>query len=405
MLPSPEGVSPGEKMGPKKKDVEVKKIPLGRPSNNLKLGVVGVPNAGKTTVFNVLAKLKVETSSVPFQTTDSQEARVKVPDDRFTELCKRFKPQSEVPAAISVFDTCGIVKDSNKGEGMGMQFVSNIQQVDGLINCVRVFDDEDIVHLEDTIDPVRDLQTIEDELIAKDLAWVDARLTELEKSRQQKDKAKEKLLDLFKTVKTTLEEKKPIRTLTWNPIDVDILNEYNFLTAKSQLYLLNLSEKDFVRKKNKWLAKVAAWVKEHDEGAPMIPICATLEEELTHSSEEEQKKRLDELGEGVKFMREKCIQTGYGMLQLQHFFTTGPDEVRAWTIRRGTKAPQAAGVVHSDMERGFISADVYKYEDFIAEGSEAALKACGKMRQQGKDYEVLDGDCCLFKFNVTAKKK
>jgi len=392
-------------MAPKKKTDDVKKIPLGRPGNNLKLGIVGVPNSGKTTAWNALAKLQSETSAVPFHTTDAKAASVNVPDERILDLFERYKPKSEVPAQIAVYDTAGIVNGSTKGEGMGMQFVSNIIAVDGLFHVLRAFTDPDVVHLEDTVDPVRDVATVTAELLAKDLEFCTERL-ESEKKHYGRAKSKdlEAQIALLEKIKGILEDGKPVRNTLWTPNEVALLNPYNFLTAKTVTYLVNLNEKDFIGLTSKWGAPIRKWQMENDPDAKVIIFCATLEEQIAPMSEADRTAALKELGAKAS-MRDHIIKTGYNSLDLCHFFTAGDDEVRAWTIRRGYKAPQAAGVIHSDFERGFISADVFTYEDFKVEGSEAALKAAGKLMQKGKDYEVQDGDVCHFKFNLGGGKK
>jgi len=293
---------------------------------------------------------------------------------------------------------------------MGMQFISNIQMVDGVFMVVRAFDDDDVVHLDETVDAVRDIQTVHAELREYDLGYTERQLEDkTKKASRQSSKELQKEIDLLQRVKECLTDGKPVRDLVWTPHEVDVLIGHNYLTAKQVVYVINLSEADFVRQKNKWLPKVHKYITECDPGAPLVPFCATFEEKIVHSTPEEAKLYMEEL-KATKVMRERIIGTGYSMLKLFHFFTVGEDEVRAWTIREGTKAPQAAGVIHTDMEKGFQSAEVYSYDDLAKEGPDAgmkgevALKAKGLVGSKGKDYVLQPGDIIHVKFNVTKKK-
>lgn len=380
---------------------------MGRPRNTLKMGMVGLPNVGKSTTFNLLCKQAVPAENYPFCTIDPHEARMNVPDDRYRWLCGHFKPKSEVSATLSIFDIAGLVPGAHRGEGLGNAFLSHIQAVDGIFHVVRAFADEEVIHSEGEVDPVKDLATIASELRLKDIERAQRLLEDLQKtSRQQKtvDKGKKTQEEVLTAVLKLLEDGKWVQQGNWKAAEVDVLNEYQFLTAKTVVYLVNVSEKDFIRQKNKWLAKVHAWVQENVTG-PIIPYSAVFENKLAELPDDAAREKYIKDSGASKSMLDKIIQTGYHALHLIHFFTCGEDEVKCWTIRAGTKAPQAAGVIHTDFERGFICAEVYKYTDLVELGSENAVKAAGKYLQKGKDYVVEDGDIIFFKFNVTNSAK
>eukprot|EP00922_Rhytidocystis_sp_ex-Travisia-forbesii_P069588 GHVS01103912.1.p1 GENE.GHVS01103912.1~~GHVS01103912.1.p1 ORF type:complete len:391 (+),score=50.98 GHVS01103912.1:177-1175(+) len=325
-----------------------------------------------------------------------------VPDDRFKFLCKHFHPKSEVSATLSIFDIAGLVPGAHKGDGLGNAFLSHIQAVDGIFHVVRAFDDGDIVHSEGEVNPVNDLETISSELRLKDIERCDRLIDDAQKSlnRNAKDKHKQFELEVLKKARCWLDEKW-VSEGNWKTQEVEVLNEHQFLTAKQVVYLVNMSEKDFSRQKNKWLAKISSWVEENQPG-PVIPYSASFETNLlARETEAEKEQYMKEIGV-QKSMVEKIIRTGFSALNLIYFFTCGEDEVKCWTIRQHTKAPQAAGTIHTDFERGFICAEVYKYTDLVDLGSEAALKAAGKYQHKGKEYVVDDGDVIFFKFNVTA---
>ncbi|KAL8272235.1 hypothetical protein Esti_003829 [Eimeria stiedai] len=371
------------------------------------MGMVGLPNVGKSTTFNLLCKQSVPAENYPFCTIDPHEARMNVPDDRFKWLCGHFKPKSEVSATLSIFDIAGLVPGAHRGEGLGNAFLSHIQAVDGIFHVVRAFADEEVVHSEGEVDPVKDLSTIASELRLKDVERAQRLLEDLQKSsRQQKaaDKAKKAQEEVLQSVLKLLEEEKWVVQGNWKAAEVEVLNEYQFLTAKTVVYLVNMSEKDFIRQKNKWLAKIHTWVQENVPG-PIIPYSALFESKLAELPDDAAREKHIKDSGASKSMLDKIIQTGYHALHLIHFFTCGEDEVKCWTIRAGTKAPQAAGVIHTDFERGFICAEVYKYADLVELGSENAVKAAGKYLQKGKDYVVEDGDIIFFKFNVTNSPK
>jgi obg-like ATPase 1 len=418
---------------PPKKQVAEQKLLLGRPGNNLKMGIVGMPNVGKSTFFNALTNSSVAAENYPFCTIDPEESRVAVPDERFDWLCDKFKPASKVPAALTVIDIAGLVKGASAGAGLGNAFLSHIRAVDGIFHMCRAFSDGDITHVEGEVDPIRDLEIIHQELRLKDSEFLKKHLEGLEAQakRAGKNMDKTKVVELETVRKLTTmvcDDNKDVRLGDWNNKEIEVINQLQLLTAKPVIYLVNLSESDYIRRKNKWLAKIKAWVEKNssvmtaqpDEiffRPPIIPFSVKLEHHLTTLPETKEKEDyLKMMGESfledkdkgkaeVKSMLSKIVNTGYNVLQLIYFFTAGPDEVRAWTIRKGTKAPQAAGVIHSDFERGFIMAETMKFEDLKELGTEAAVKGAGKYFQKGKEYVVEDGDIIFFKFNVSSAKK
>ncbi|KNC97877.1 GTP-binding protein YchF [Spizellomyces punctatus DAOM BR117] len=407
-------------MPPKKKQETTEKPLLGRPSNNLKMGIVGLPNVGKSSFFNALTNSAVAAENFPFCTIDPSEARVAVPDPRFDWLCEFYKPASKVPAYLTVTDIAGLVKGAAEGQGLGNAFLSHIKAVDGIFHLLRAFDDAEVIHVEGELDPVRDLAIIHEELRLKDEEYltkqVESRSREvnrLGKGGGAADKAKKEEFEIIQKVhKLVVDDKKDVRDGEWNGKEIEIINTLQLITAKPVVYLCNLSERDYVRKKNKWLPKIKAWIDENHPGDLLIPYSGALEMKLTSMTPEEKEAYLKELQQKyespapVVSVLPKIIVAGYNALQLVYFFTGGPDEVRAWTIRKNTKAPQAAGTIHTDFEKAFIMAEVMKYDDLKELGSEAAVKAGGKYVQKGKDYIVQDGDILYFKAGqVQAKKK
>lgn len=394
-------------MPPKKKEEEKPRIKWGRVSNTLKMGLVGLPNVGKSLTFNILTRLTVPSANYPFCTIDPHEAVVEVPDERFSWLSSAFRPGSNVRSVLKIWDIAGLVPNAHKGEGLGNAFLSNIQSVDGIYHVCRAFDEEDVLHTEGEVNPVRDLEIIRNELIQKDVAFCSGKVDEAQKKHKAapKDKERKEELETMLKVQKILEDGKTIRSSEdWSAKEVEVINRCQFLTTKPVVYLVNMSEKDYVRQRNKWLAPINEWVS-NNGGGPIIPYSASFEARLVEVADlEERKKLMEDLG-AKKSMIDKIIITGYEHLDLIHFFTVGPEEVRSWTIPRGSKAPEAAGTIHSDMERGFICAEIYKFEDIKEAGSEAQVKANGKLQQCGKTYEMQDGDICFFKFNVTTTAK
>ncbi|KAI9199854.1 P-loop containing nucleoside triphosphate hydrolase protein [Polychytrium aggregatum] len=405
---------------PPKKAQTTEKILLGRPGNNLKMGIVGLPNVGKSSFFNAITNSSVPAENFPFCTIDPEESRVAVPDTRFDWLVEQYKPKSVVPAWLTIIDIAGLVKGAHEGQGLGNAFLSNIQAVDGIFHLCRAFDDADVIHVDGEINPVRDLQTIHEELRLKDEHFMEKQVSSRERDVQRlgrganlQDKAK---IEEFAVIKKIYEwlsvEKKDIRDGDWTNKEVEIINSFYLLTAKPVVYLCNLSEKDYARKKNKWLPKIKAWIDENHPGDVLIPYSGIVEYNLsTMEAQDEKDQYLKDLQTKyeapvpVTSAFNKIIVTGYSALNLIYYFTAGPDEVRAWTIRRNTKAPQAAGVIHTDFEKAFIMAEVMKYEDLKEHATEAAVRAAGKYNQKGREYVVQDGDILYFKAGQVNEKK
>lgn len=376
---------------------------LGRFSSHLKIGIVGLPNVGKSTFFNIVTKLSIPAENFPFCTIEPNEARVYVPDERFDWLCQLYKPKSEVSAYLEINDIAGLVRGASAGEGLGNAFLSHIRAVDGIFHILRAFEDKEITHIDDTIDPVRDLETISQELRLKDIEFVQARIDDLDKQmKRSNDKQLKIEHELCQRVMAHLREGKDVRLGEWKSAEIEILNTFQLLTAKPVVYLVNMSEKDYQRKKNKFLPKIHAWVQEHG-GETIIPFSCAFEQKLVDMPADEAAKYCAE--NQITSLIPKIIKTGFAAIHLIYFFTAGPDEVKCWQIRRQTKAPQAAGTIHTDFERGFICAEVMKFEDLKELGSESAVKAAGKYRQEGKTYVVQDGDIIFFKFNVSGGGK
>jgi obg-like ATPase 1 len=402
-------------MPPKKKDEPEEAVGaarFGRVRNNLKMGVVGLPNVGKSSLFNLLTDQSIAAENFPFCTIEPNEARCAVPDERYDFLCNMWKPPSEYPAYLHVTDIAGLVRGAAEGAGLGNDFLSHISAVDGIFHVVRAFDSEEVIHVDDSVDPVRDLETIQAELCAKDMQYL-KKAVEQEKLDVKKNPTM-KLSALFISTMDKVEEmltnNLPIRNGEWTTPEVLMIKEKlgRLITTKPIVYLVNLSKKDFIRKKNKWLVKIHTWIKEHGGGV-MIPFSVEFEQELWDVREDVDatKAFLDSV-EGAKSALPKMVVQGYKELNLIYYFTAGEKEVRCWTLYEGSLAPQAAGVIHSDFERGFIKAEVVAFDDFkaLAKGKGMAeVKAAGKYRQEGKTYVVKDGDIIHFQFNVTAQKK
>ncbi|KAI9096479.1 P-loop containing nucleoside triphosphate hydrolase protein [Phlyctochytrium arcticum] len=398
-------------MPPKKAAAEpTNAVRFGRVKNNLKMGVVGLPNVGKSSLFNLLTEQAAAAENYPFCTIEPNESRCPVPDARYDFLCDIWNPPSMYPAYLHITDIAGLIKGASEGQGLGNAFLSHIQAVDGIYHVVRAFDNQDVVHVDDSIDPVRDLDTILSELCKKDLEIVSKAIAAEElavKKTGGKFKLSALFLDTMEKLKKMLEENIPIASGEFSTTEVELINEkMRLITTKPVIYLINLSKTDLLRKKNKWLAKIAAWVSSHGGGS-IIPFSIEYEQALW----EHRSTPKSDLPEDLQMPSNlpKIITTGYSSLNLMYFFTAGEKEVRAWCVYNGALAPQAAGVIHSDFERGFIKAEVVAFEDFkaLSDGSKsmAAVKAAGKYRQEGKAYAVKDGDIIHFQFNVTAQKK
>jgi len=375
-------------MPPKKKNVEEEKIRLGRPGNTLKMGIVGLPNVGKSSTFNLMSKLTVPAENIPFCTIDPNIAKVPIPDKRYDTLVEYWKPKSKVPAHLQIVDIAGLVAGASTGEGMGNAFLSNINGVDGIYHVVRAFEDENVSHYENSVDPIRDMMTIHTELIAKDLQWIEGKMPILVKSITQKnDKRSVEDKEILDKAKAVLDANRWIKDEKWSLKEVEFLNECLFLTSKPVIYLVNIGDKEYEKKKNKWLLKIKQWIAEFNQGM-MVPYSVAFEQEMLNSEDRS------------RCMLDKLITEGYNSLHLNHYFTCGEDEVKCWTVRKDAKAPQAAGVIHGDFEKGFISCDVTKFDDFVEHKTDAQLKAHGLIKQQGREYVVMDGDILFFRFNV-----
>lgn len=391
-------------MPPKKKEEEKKGPLLGRPGNNVKIGLVGLPNIGKSSLFNLLGGLQVAAENYPFCTIDPANTQVALPDNRFTELCTSFNPKKEIPAVLTVTDIAGLVKGAAEGKGLGNAFLSHIQAVDAIYHVTRAFIKKDVEHVEGSIDPVRDFQIIRHELMVKDTEWMTNHSDQMKKKcRAKATKEQKEEMELQDRVIAHLKAEKEVRHGTWTSKDILLLNTYPLLTSKPVVYLVNISLQNMETSQNKWFKLIKEWVASNSAGDPVIPFSAAFEEKLVAMGEDEKKTYLAE--KKLMSMMPRIIKSGYKALSLINFFTVGPDEVRSWSIREATKCPQAAGTIHGDFETHFICSETYNYADFKEHGSEKAVKDKGKMRTQGKEYTVQDGDIMLFKHNAGGAPK
>ena len=365
----------------------------------MKLGIVGLPNVGKSTLFNSLTKAGAESANYPFCTIDPNVGVVAVPDERLKLLGDLYHSKKVTPAVIEFVDIAGLVKGASKGEGLGNQFLSNIREVDAIVHVVRCFEDSNVVHVDGNVSPLRDIETINLELIFSDLEILERRIAKVAKgARMDKEQAKE--LAMLERVKERLEDGKlAIGFETEDEDEEEYFKNLNLLTAKPVIYAANVGEEDLANDgaDNAGVQAVREYAKE--TGSEVFAICAQIEEEISELDDEERQMFLDDLGLKESGL-EKLIRASYHLLGLMSFLTSGEDETRAWTIKQGTKAPQAAGKIHTDFERGFIKAEVVNYKDLLENGSLAAAREKGLVRMEGKEYVVQDGDVILFRFNV-----
>ncbi len=365
----------------------------------LQCGIVGLPNVGKSTLFNCLSNAKAQSANFPFCTIEPNVGVITVPDDRLTKLVEMCNPRSIVPATVEIVDIAGLVKGASKGEGLGNKFLANIRETDAIIHVLRCFDDDNITHVDGSVNPVRDKEIIDYELQLKDLETVEARIAKTQKAAQTGgDKTAKMQYDVLKRIKDALDQGRPARSVKFEtPDDIKFARELFLLTSKPVLYVCNVDDSSAANG-NKYVEAVREAIK--NENAQMLIVAAQTESEIAElDTWEERQEFLNEIGleeSGVS----RLIRAAYALLDLQTFFTAGSDEVRAWTFIRGSKAPKCAGIIHTDFEKGFIRAEVIKYDDYVTLGGEAPVRDAGRLSVEGKDYIVQDGDIMHFRFNV-----
>ena len=365
----------------------------------LKAGIVGLPNVGKSTLFNALTSAKAEAANYPFCTIDPNVGVVTVPDERLKKISEFVKPQKQVPTIVEFVDIAGLVAGASKGEGLGNQFLAHIRETDAILHVVRCFEDSNVVHVAGSVDPLRDIGTINTELILADLDSMDKRLKRIEKTAQSTKDAQLKIeYNLIKKIWTALNNNQPARSVAVDDPELVFMKDFHLLTAKPVLYVCNVAESEYTSgEPSNWVKTVTNHAQ--SEGSQCIAICSAIEAEIVQLPEGDRAEFIESLGMKEPGL-DRLIREAYKLLNLITYFTAGEKEVRAWTIMKGTKAPQAAGVIHTDFERGFIRSEAYHYDDLLQYKSEPAVKEAGKYRSEGKEYIVRDGDILLFRFNV-----
>ena len=365
---------------------------------SLTAGIVGLPNVGKSTLFNAITKKNILAANYPFATIDPNVGIVTVPDKRVQVLEEMYIPNKTIPTTYEFTDIAGLVKGASSGEGLGNKFLSHIREVDAVVEVVRCFDDKNIIHVDNSVDPIMDIEVINVELVMSDLEIVENRINRIGKKAEM-TKDKQELLEIatLKKIKEGLIQNIPVRKMDLNDEELEVIKSFCLITLKPMIYVANVSEDDIINGGNDYYNKVVSYARE--EGSEVVMICAKIESELAELNDDDKKEFLSDLGIAESGL-DQLIKKTYSLLGLATFFTAGSDEVRAWTFKKGTKAPQCAGIIHSDFERGFIRAEVMSYDDLIKYGSEKDVKENGKMRLEGKDYVMQDGDICYFRFNV-----
>ncbi|MEY2777584.1 MAG: Ribosome-binding ATPase YchF [Pseudomonadota bacterium] len=362
---------------------------------SLQCGIVGLPNVGKSTLFNALTKAGIAAENYPFCTIEPNTGIVELPDPRLGQLAEIVKPERILPATVEFVDIAGLVAGASKGEGLGNQFLANIRETDAIVNVVRCFEDENVIHVNGRVDPLADIETIQTELALADLAGVEKQLVKVQKLARSGDKEAAKLLAVLEKCQAQLDQAKPIRALDLDPEELALIRPFFFITAKPAMYVANVAEGGFTN--NAHLDRLTDFAR--GQGAPVVAICAAIEAEIADMPDEDKAVFLSDMGMDEPGLN-RLIRAAFGLLGLQTYFTAGVKEVRAWTVRVGATAPQAAGVIHTDFERGFIRAEVIGFDDYITCKGEQGAKESGKMRLEGKEYIVKDGDVMHFRFNV-----
>ncbi|MEY3951287.1 MAG: hypothetical protein RL320_89 [Pseudomonadota bacterium] len=362
---------------------------------SLQCGIVGLPNVGKSTLFNALTKAGIAAENYPFCTIEPNTGIVELPDPRLNQLAAIVKPERILPATVEFVDIAGLVAGASKGEGLGNQFLANIRETDAIVNVVRCFEDENVVHVNGRVDPLADIETIQTELALADLAGVEKQVVKVQKLARSGDKEAAKLLTVLERCQAQLDQALPIRALDLDTEERALIRPFFFITAKPAMYVANVSESGFTN--NPHLDRLTAFAA--SQGAPVVAICAAIEAEIADMPDDDKAVFLADMGMQEPGLN-RLIRAAFGLLGLQTYFTAGVKEVRAWTVRIGATAPQAAGVIHTDFERGFIRAEVIGYEDYVTCKGEQGAKESGKMRLEGKEYIVKDGDVMHFRFNV-----